>query len=130
MGAMVTSNLLRHPALLAQQAITVDHVSGGRLVMGIGCGWFEEEHQKFGIPLFDPGPRVDRFEESLGIIDRLLRGQEVTFEGRHYRLSGARLRPPSGPVAPPALHGGRPPAPDAPADGALCRRVEFLGHAR
>ena len=93
MGAMVTSNLLRHPALLAQQAITVDHVSGGRLVLGIGCGWFEEEHRKFGIPLFDPGPRVDRFEESLGIIDRLLRGQEVTFEGRHYRLSGARLRP-------------------------------------
>ena len=92
-GALVSSNVLRHPALLAQQAITVDHISGGRLELGIGCGWFEEEHRRFGIPLFEPGPRVDRFSEAMEIIDPLLRGDTVSHEGRHYRLSEARLRP-------------------------------------
>ena len=93
MGTLVTSNVLRHPALLAQEAITVDHVSGGRLEFGIGCGWFEEEHERFGIPLFEPGPRVDRFSEAMEILDALLRGQTVSHEGEHYRLSEARLRP-------------------------------------
>ena len=92
-GALVSSNVLRHPALLAQQAITVDHVSEGRLELGVGCGWFEEEHRRFGIPLFEPGVRVDRFSEALKIIDPLLRGETVSHEGRHYQLSGARLRP-------------------------------------
>ena len=92
-GALVSSNLLRHPALLAQQAITVDHVSDGRLELGIGCGWFEEEHRRFGIPLPEPGPRVDRFAEALEIIDLLLRGQTFSHEGRYYQLSEARLRP-------------------------------------
>ena len=92
-GALVSSNLLRHPALLAQQAVTVDHISEGRLELGIGCGWFEEEHRRFGIPLPEPGPRVDRFAEALEIIDLLLRGETVSHEGRHYRLSEARLRP-------------------------------------
>ena len=92
-GALVSSNVLRHPALLAQQAITVDHVSDGRLELGIGCGWFEEEHRRFGIPLPEPGPRVDRFAEALEIIDPLLRGETVSHEGRYYRLSEARLRP-------------------------------------
>ena len=92
-GALVSSNVLRHPALLAQQAITVDHVAEGRLELGIGCGWFEEEHRRFGIPLFEPGVRVDRFSEALEIIDPLLRGETVSHEGEHYRLSEARLRP-------------------------------------
>ncbi|MDE0189654.1 MAG: LLM class flavin-dependent oxidoreductase [bacterium] len=93
MGTLVTSNVLRHPALLAQEAITVDHVSEGRLEFGIGCGWFEEEHERFGIPLFEPGPRVDRFSEAMEIIDPLMRGETVSYEGRHYQLSEARLRP-------------------------------------
>ena len=93
MGALVSSNLLRHPALLAQEAITVDHISGGRLEVGVGCGWFEEEHRRFRIPLPEPGPRVDRFSEAVEIIDRLLRGETVTYEGSHYRLSEAKLRP-------------------------------------
>ena len=92
-GALVSSNVLRHPALLAQQAITVDHVSEGRMELGVGCGWFEEEHRRFGIPLFEPGVRVDRFSEALEIIDLLLRGETVSHEGRHYQLSEARLRP-------------------------------------
>ena len=92
-GLMVASNVLRHPALLAQEALTVDHVSGGRLEVGIGCGWFEEEHERFGIPLYEPPERVDRFEEAMEIIDRLLRGETVSHEGRHYQLSDAKLRP-------------------------------------
>ena len=93
LGLLVGSNVLRHPALLAQQALTVDHISEGRLELGMGCGWFEEEHRRFGIPLFDPPERVDRFSEALEIIDPLLRGETVSYEGRHYRLAEARLRP-------------------------------------
>ncbi|MDE0231972.1 MAG: LLM class flavin-dependent oxidoreductase [bacterium] len=93
LGVLVSSNLLRHPALLAQQAITVDHISRGRLEVGMGCGWFEEEHRRFGIPLPEPGVRVDRFSEAMEIIDRLLRGETVTYEGEHYQVSEARLRP-------------------------------------
>ena len=92
-GLMVAGNVLRHPALLAQEALTVDHVSAGRLEVGIGCGWFVEEHERFGIPLYEPPERVDRFEEAMEIIDRLLRGETVSHEGRHYRISDAKLRP-------------------------------------
>ena len=92
-GVLVTSNVLRHPALLAQEAITVDHVSEGRLEVGIGCGWFEEEHERFRIPLYEPAVRVDRFSEAMEIIDLLLRGETVSYEGRHYQLTEARLRP-------------------------------------
>ena len=93
LGMLVSSNLLRHPALLVQQAITVDHISGGRLEVGMGCSWFEEEHRRFRIPLLEPRVRVDRFSEAMEIIDPLLRGETVTYEGDHYRLSEARLRP-------------------------------------
>ena len=92
-GVLVSSNTFRHPALLAQQAITLDHISNGRLEFGIGAGWFVEEHERFGIPLYEPGVRVDRFEEAMEIIDRLLRGETVTHRGRHYQLDEARLRP-------------------------------------
>ena len=69
---LVSSNVLRHPALLAQEAITVDHISGGRLEVGMGYGWFKEEHRRFRIPLPEPGMRVDRFFEAMGIIDSWL----------------------------------------------------------
>ena len=93
LGVLVSSNVLRHPALLVQEAITVDHVSQGRVEVGVGCGWYEEEHERFGIPLFEPGPRVDRFEEAMEIIEPLLRGETVSYEGEHYQLSEAKLRP-------------------------------------
>ncbi|MCE2525911.1 MAG: LLM class flavin-dependent oxidoreductase [Actinomycetia bacterium] len=92
-GLLVASNTFRHPALLAQQAITLDHVSGGRLELGIGAGWFVEEHDRFGVRLHEPAVRVDRFEEALEIIDPLLRGETVSYQGSHYQLNGARLRP-------------------------------------
>ncbi len=92
-GVLVGSNTFRHPALVAQQAITIDHISGGRLELGLGAGWFEEEHDRFGIPFGDPPVRVEKFQEALEVIDSLTRGRETTFHGRHYRLQAARLRP-------------------------------------
>ena len=92
-GVLVASNTFRHPALVAQQAITIDHVSGGRLELGLGAGWFEMEHERFGIPLEDPPIRVARFREAVEVIDSLVRGRRTTYEGRYYRLRHAQLRP-------------------------------------
>lgn len=92
-GCLVASNTFRHPALLAQQAITIDHVSDGRLELGIGAGWFVEEHERFGLAFGEPGELVGKFHEAVEVIDSLLRGETTTYEGRHYRLRGARLRP-------------------------------------
>ncbi len=92
-GVLVASNTFRHPALVAQQAITIDHVSGGRLELGIGAGWFEEEHERFGFRFEDPPRRVDRFREAIQVIDSLVRGEETTYDGRYYRLKQAQLRP-------------------------------------
>lgn len=92
-GVLVGCNTFRHPALVAQQAITIDHISGGRLELGLGAGWFEDEHYRFGIPFDDAPVRVDKFVEALEVIDSLVRGEETTYEGRHYRLRSARLRP-------------------------------------
>ena len=92
-GVLVGSNTFRHPALVAQQAITIDHISGGRLELGLGAGWFQEEHERFGLQFDDPPVRVDRFAEAIEIIDSLARGKETTYEGRYYRLRSARLRP-------------------------------------
>jgi F420-dependent oxidoreductase-like protein len=93
LGVLVSSNTFRHPAILLKEAVTVDHVSGGRVNLGIGTGWHEDEHRRFGIDLPEPRERVDRFEEAVEVIDRLMREESTTFEGRHYRLQDARLRP-------------------------------------
>lgn len=95
-GVLVSSNTFRHPALLAKQAVTVDHVSGGRLELGMGAGWYVPEHEMYGLEFWDTRERVERFREAVEVVDRLLRSEEVTYEGRHYRLQGARFRP--GPI--------------------------------
>jgi len=94
-GSLVASNTFRHPAVLAKSAVTVDHVSRGRLVLGVGAGYQEEEHQAFGIDLGDSREeRIAWLEESLGLIERLLGGEEVTSEpGRRYALTRAVVRP-------------------------------------
>jgi hypothetical protein len=74
--------------------MTVDHVSNGRLELGLGAGWFVPEHEQFGIPFPPPGELVGRFHEAVRIVDALLRHGQVTFAGQHYRLTGAHLRPP------------------------------------
>jgi alkanesulfonate monooxygenase SsuD/methylene tetrahydromethanopterin reductase-like flavin-dependent oxidoreductase (luciferase family) len=92
-GVLVSSNTFRHPALLAQEAVTLDHVSNGRLELGLGAGWFLPEHERFGIAFPPPRERVDRFREAVEIVDSLLRNESTTFGGRYYRLDGASVRP-------------------------------------
>ena len=100
-GILVSSNTFRHPALLLKEAVTVDHVSDGRLILGVGTGWNVDEHQRYGIDLPEPAERVDRFEEAIQIISALMRQERTTFSGRFYRLDDARLRPP--PIQQPAI---------------------------
>jgi F420-dependent oxidoreductase-like protein len=92
-GILVSSNTFRHPALLAKQAVTVDHMSGGRLELGIGAGWFVEEHEVFGLEFPETRELVDRYAEAIQLIDRYLTHDQSSFEGEHYRLDGAYNRP-------------------------------------
>ena len=108
-GLMVGANTFRNPGLTAKLATTLDHVSGGRAVLGIGGAWFEREHDAFG---FDdawgsgPGERLDRLEESVTLLRRLLDGERVTHEGRFYTMRDALCEP--RPIQPrlPILIGG------------------------
>src|SRR5215203_1684683 len=92
-GVLVTSNTFRHPALLAKQAVTVDHISNGRLELGIGTGWFKLEHDSFGIPFPEPKELVDQFEEPVEVLDLLLRQDVSSYDGRYYQLNDAPFRP-------------------------------------
>jgi probable F420-dependent oxidoreductase len=90
LGPLVACLAFHPPALLAKMAATVDEVSGGRLVLGVGAGWNEPEFRAFGIP-FDH--RVSRFEESFEIVRRLLSGERVTLPGRFWQADDAVLLP-------------------------------------
>lgn len=94
LGVLVSSNTFRNPAILLKEAVTVDHISGGRVNLGIGTGWHEDEHRRYGIDLPAPPERVDRFEEAIEVITRLMAQESVTHRGRFYRLEDARLHPP------------------------------------
>jgi alkanesulfonate monooxygenase SsuD/methylene tetrahydromethanopterin reductase-like flavin-dependent oxidoreductase (luciferase family) len=94
LGILVSSNTFRNPALLLKEAVTVDHISNGRLILGIGTGWNVDEHRRYGIDLPEPGERVDRFEEAIRLISSLMGQERTTFAGRFYRLDDARLQPP------------------------------------
>jgi probable F420-dependent oxidoreductase len=89
-GPLVACTSFRNPALLAKMADTVDEISGGRLILGLGAGWHEPEYQAFGYP-FDH--RVSRFEEALQIIHGLLRTGKVDFEGKYYQARECELLP-------------------------------------
>ena len=93
-GILVSSNTFRHPTLLAKQAVTVDHISEGRLELGIGAGWFVEEHEVFGLDFPETKMLVDRFAEAIELVDRYLTHDQSSFDGEHYRLDGAYNRPP------------------------------------
>ena len=93
LGVLVTSNTFRHPAILAKEAVTVDHISRGRLILGLGAGWHEGEHRRFGMDLPPPAERVDRLEEAIQVITKLMSSERTTFEGRHYHLDDAPLEP-------------------------------------
>ncbi len=90
LGPLVACASFHPPGLLAKMASTVDEVSGGRLVLGLGAGWNETEYRAFGLP-YDR--RVSRFEEAFAIVRRLLAGERVTLEGRHWQARDAVLLP-------------------------------------
>lgn len=92
-GILVTSNTFRHPSVLARQAMTVDHISKGRLILGIGTGWYADEHRRFGIPFPEAPERVDQLEEAVEVITALMSGEPATFAGRHYQLDDALALP-------------------------------------
>jgi F420-dependent oxidoreductase-like protein len=92
-GCAVVGNTYRHPAVLAKMAVTVDHLSGGRLEFGLGAGWAENEHEMLGLEFGSKNDRADRLEESVQIIRSLWTRPRTTFEGRHYQLREAVAEP-------------------------------------
>ncbi len=93
LGSLVCGNTYRHPAVLANQAATVDQLSGGRLVLGLGAGWQQNEHDAYGIPLPDPKPRLDMLEEACQVVMGQLRQPRTTFAGAYYQLDNAPCEP-------------------------------------
>jgi alkanesulfonate monooxygenase SsuD/methylene tetrahydromethanopterin reductase-like flavin-dependent oxidoreductase (luciferase family) len=96
LGSLVSGNTYRHPAMLAKQAITTDHISGGRVVVGIGAGWQRNEQMAFGIPFPRRPERLARLEEACEILSRILHGADgrpENVDGRYYTLKGASVAP-------------------------------------
>ena len=93
LGTLVTGNTYRNPCILAKQVAQVDVISGGRVTLGIGAGWQENEHVAYGVPFFTTGERLQRLEESLQILRSLFDNPLTAFEGRHYQVKDAPLQP-------------------------------------
>jgi alkanesulfonate monooxygenase SsuD/methylene tetrahydromethanopterin reductase-like flavin-dependent oxidoreductase (luciferase family) len=95
LGLMVGANTFRNPGLTAKLAATLDHISEGRAILGIGGAWFEREHEAFGFGTFGSGPgeRLDRLDEAVMLMRRLLDGETVDHEGRFYAMTNARIAP-------------------------------------
>lgn len=89
LSALVTGNTYRHPTLLAKTITALDHVSGGRATLGIGCGWFELEHNSLGYEFGTFTDRFEKLEEALQIIIPMLRGETVSLDGKHYQVVDA-----------------------------------------
>ncbi|GAA1654977.1 TIGR03560 family F420-dependent LLM class oxidoreductase [Actinoplanes couchii] len=92
-GTLVYGNTYRHPAVLANMAVTADHISGGRFVLGVGAGWQVNEHRQYGIDLPPVKQLLDRFEEALQVLHGLLRTPATTFQGTYYQLTDAVCEP-------------------------------------
>jgi len=107
LGTMMTSATFRHPGPLAISVANVDAMSGGRVELGIGAGWYEAEHTKYGIPFPSTGERFDRFEDNLAIITGLWATEgDLTYEGKHYSVTGSPGLPKPTQAKPPVLIGG------------------------
>src|SRR2546430_14836587 len=95
-GVLVTSNTFRHPSLLAKEAVTVDHISKGRLDFGLGAGWYEPEHRMFGFRFPETKELAGRFPGARGVNATARRSRPTSYQGTYYRTAGARNRPPPG----------------------------------
>ena len=110
LGSMVNGMHFRHPAVTANMAVTVDHISAGRFELGLGAGWFEAEAAAYGIALGTMTERFDRFDEGVEVIARLLTQETTTFSGAYYQLTDARCEPKAvQQPRPPIVIGGRGP---------------------
>ena len=108
LGTLVSPVTFRHPSVLAKNAATVDEVSGGRVEIGMGAGWWTEEHTQFGIPFPPTRERFEMLEEQLEIVHRLLTEERFSFEGAHYSLADAECFPkPVQRPRPPIVVGGK-----------------------
>src|SRR5215210_9140792 len=92
-GTMVTNITFHNPAVLARQALTVDHVSGGRLELGIGAGGAPSDHDKVGVPFWDPPERAARLREFTEIVDHMFRNEVTAYGGRYYTVEEADMHP-------------------------------------
>jgi F420-dependent oxidoreductase-like protein len=108
LGVLVSGNTYRHPAVVAKMAATLDVVSGGRQVLGLGAGWQQNEHDAYGIEYPAVPDRLDRLEEACEVITSLLRNERTSFDGRHYHLADAPCepKPVAGGLGVPLLIGG------------------------
>jgi alkanesulfonate monooxygenase SsuD/methylene tetrahydromethanopterin reductase-like flavin-dependent oxidoreductase (luciferase family) len=93
LGTMVTNIALHNPAVLARQALTVDHVSDGRLELGIGAGGAPTDHAMTGVPNWAPPERAARLREFVEVVDRLLRNEATTYRGRYYQVESSQMHP-------------------------------------
>jgi F420-dependent oxidoreductase-like protein len=105
-GTLVASMTFRPPAMVARQAAAIDALSGGRLVLGLGAGWNQAEHDAFGIELPEPKRRLDMLEEGTTVIKSLLGGDGVSFDGKHFQLREAYANPKPAQRPLPILIGG------------------------
>ncbi len=92
-GSLVAPTSVHHPAVLANRAVTIDHLSQGRMVLGLGAGWQINEHHAYGIELERPRRRVDRFEEAIQVIRSLMGEDRTTFHGSIYSITDAPADP-------------------------------------
>jgi F420-dependent oxidoreductase-like protein len=109
LGILVAGNTYRNPAFLLKQAVTVDHISGGRVDFGVGAGWVEREHEAYGFPFPSARERVDRFAEALEIWRLLQTQPRTTYDGTYYQLLDAPFEPkPLQPRLPVVIGGSKP----------------------
>jgi alkanesulfonate monooxygenase SsuD/methylene tetrahydromethanopterin reductase-like flavin-dependent oxidoreductase (luciferase family) len=92
-GTLVTGNTYRHPPVLAKMVATLDHITGGRAMLGLGAAWHEAEHAMYGIPFPSVGGRLARLDEAARVIRQLLDEPVASYSGRHYRLTDAVAEP-------------------------------------
>jgi len=106
LSLLVTGVTYRHPGLLAKTVTTLDVLSGGRAMLGIGAAWYEREHEGLGVPFPSTGERFERLEETLQIVRQMWAGDATPYVGRHFRLAEPVNVPPPVQAPPPILIGG------------------------